>query len=158
MNLDPKFKQSKGIARELKSHLHGQDMAQQGCQIWFFHITDFRLCTTALASAPKGSLHLRCDHRQKPTLLLCLSQSSPQHPRVLLDALVAAELPQEGSRLGWVRSEGHSPPPGCRSCSCSQGHFRSSFSLQKCSLSRQPLGFLWQTSASHSPEKQNLSV
>lgn len=47
MNLDPKFKQSKGIVRELKSHLHGQGMAQRGCQIWFFHITDFPDCVAA---------------------------------------------------------------------------------------------------------------
>uniref|UniRef100_A0A803V870 Uncharacterized protein n=1 Tax=Ficedula albicollis TaxID=59894 RepID=A0A803V870_FICAL len=54
----------------------------------------------------------------------------------------AAELPLRAG-WGWVSSGGHSPPAGCRSSS-----------LQTCSLSRQPLGFLWKTSASHSPCKE----
>lgn len=93
----------------------------------------------------RGFLHLRQNCFVFPRALLSIGTAGcPLGCRAAL----------EGRVEGWLSSEGHSPPAGCRWCSCSQGHFRSSFSLQTCSLSRQPLEFLWKTSASHSPCKQ----
>lgn len=127
-----------------------------GLSNWLLsHYSDFPQsvcgCTTALASAPEGSCIWDVS-TGRSQLLLCPSQSSPQQCWM---PLWLQSCPGRAVWWAWLSSEGHSPPPGCRWCSCSQGHFRSSFSLQTCSLSRQPLESLWKTSASHSPCKEH---
>lgn len=134
-------------------------MAQWGCQIRFFHIpvisSDFVWLHHSFGQCTKrGFLHLRCDHRQKPSAALPFPELSSAFHGHCWMLWWLQSCPRSTVCSGWVSSGAHSPPPSCRSCSCSQGHFRSSFSLQTCSLSRQPRGFLWQTSASRSPCKE----
>lgn len=74
--------------------------------------------------------------------------------RVSLLLLVNSHLPKTSRVSWWVpgrhgpSNEDHSLPPSCLWCSWIQGWFRSTFFLQMCSLSRQPLEFLLRTSAS----------
>lgn len=83
--------------------------------------------------------------------------------RVSLLLLVNSHLPKTSRVSWWVpgrhgpSNEDHSLPPSCLWCSWIQGWFRSTFFLQMCSLSRQPLEFLLRTSASRNLEKQNSS-
>lgn len=133
-------------------------MAQFACPIWFFHITvissDCVWLHHSFGQCPRGVPPFEMWPQAEANCCSAFPRAVLSSPWALLGALVAADLPRRAVWSGWVSSEGHSPPPSCRWCSCSQGHFRSSFSLQTCSLSRQPLEFLWKTSASHSPCKE----
>lgn len=73
MNLEPKFKQSKGIENHKatctdKVWPNLLVQSDSFTLLWFPQTVCG--CTTALASVPEGFLHFRCDHRQKPTAAL----------------------------------------------------------------------------------------